>query len=60
MLIQAGAGTGLSIDDAYASVGARIVQRAEDVFAGADMVLKVKEPQPNEIAMLRCGPVLFT
>jgi len=61
VLIQSGAGLGSSIDDdAYASVGAEIVPQAEDVFAGADMVLKVKEPQPNEIAMLRGGQVLFT
>ena len=61
VLIQAGAGEGSSITDgSFAAVGAEIVPHAEDVFAGSDMVLKVKEPQPDEIAMLRSGQILFT
>jgi alanine dehydrogenase len=61
VLIQAGAGDGSSIDDAsYAAQGARIAPDAEAVFAEADMVLKVKEPQPGEVAMLRPGQILFT
>ncbi len=61
VLIQAGGGDGSSIEDAaYAAQGATIVSDAETVFAEADMVLKVKEPQPAEVEMLRPGQVLFT
>ena len=61
VLIQKDAGAGSFIDDeAYSSVGARIVPLAEDVFGGADMLVKVKEPQPNEIAMLEERHLLFT
>jgi len=56
---NAGAGSGFA-DDAYTAVGARIVDTAEEVFATADMIVKVKEPQPNECRMLREGQVLFT
>ncbi len=47
-------------DDLYTAVGAEIVPTAEEVFARADMIVKVKEPQPAETAMLRDGQVLFT
>jgi alanine dehydrogenase len=61
VLIQAGAGEGSAIDDdSYVAQGARIVPDAKAVFAGADLVLKVKEPQPEEVAMLRAGQTLFT
>jgi alanine dehydrogenase len=61
VLIQAGAGEGSAISDAgYESQGARIVPAAEDVFAEAEMVLGVKEPQPGEVAMLRPEQTLFT
>jgi len=61
VVIQSGAGEGSSIDDsAYAAQGARIVPDAADVFAEADMVLKVKEPQPQEVALLRPGQIIFT
>ena len=61
VLIQAGAGDGSSIEDAaYTAQGATIVADAEIVFAEADMVLKVKEPQPAEVEVLRPGQVLFT
>jgi alanine dehydrogenase len=61
VLVQAGAGTGIGVPDAlYQTAGARIVPDAAAVFAQADMVVKVKEPQPEEIAMLRPGQVLFT
>jgi alanine dehydrogenase len=61
VLIQAGAGEGSSIgDDAYRAQGARIVPDAAAVFAEAEMVMKVKEPQPPEVAMLREGQTLFT
>jgi alanine dehydrogenase len=56
---QAGAAIGLS-DDAYRAVGAEIVGGAEEVYSRADMVIKVKEPQPSETKLLREGQVLFT
>ena len=46
--------------DAYANAGARIVSSADDIFRKADMVVKVKEPQPVEIKKLREGQILFT
>jgi alanine dehydrogenase len=59
--IQAGAGIGSSISDAeFTATGARIVDTAQEVFATADMVIKVKEPHTSEIAMLREGQTLFT
>ncbi len=61
VLIETGAGRGAGFDDAdYTSVGAEIAGRAEDVFASADMVVKVKEPQASERSQLRSGQVLFT
>ncbi len=61
LVVQAGAGEGIGADDAaYESAGARIVAEAPEVFAGADMVVKVKEPQPAECRMLRPGQLLFT
>lgn len=61
VVIQAGAGEGSAIDDsAYVDQGASIVPDAETVFAQADMVVKVKEPQSVEIAKLRPGQTLFT
>src|ERR1700756_3729342 len=57
VLIEPGAGTGIGFsDDAYRNAGAEI---AADVFA-AEMIVKVKEPQPQEIARLHRGQVLFT
>jgi alanine dehydrogenase len=56
---NAGSGIGLSDED-YRAAGARIAPDAAAVFAEAEMVVKVKEPQPAEIAMLREGQVLFT
>ena len=61
VLIQAGAGVGAGFEDAdYTAAGAQIVGSAEDVFAAADMIVKVKEPQAVERKMLREGQVLFT
>jgi len=61
VLIQSGAGEGSSIADAdYEAQGARIAPDAPAVFEQAEMVMKVKEPQPPEIAMLRPGQTLFT
>jgi alanine dehydrogenase len=59
VLVQAGAGTGAGIaDDTYASAGAKLVSR-EDAW-GAHLVVKVKEPQPEEFEFLRSDLVLFT
>ncbi len=61
VLVQSGAGEGSSIADAdYAAQGARIVPDAEAVFAEAELVLGVKEPQPSEVRLLRLGQTLFT
>ena len=56
---QAGEGIGAS-DDEYRSVGAEIVEDPKDIFARAEMIVKVKEPQANERAMLSSGQILFT
>ena len=59
--VQAGAGAGIGLgDDAYRAVGAQIVASAAEAFAHGEMVVKVKEPQPAEIAMLREGQILYT
>jgi alanine dehydrogenase len=61
VLIQRGAGEGSAIPDAeYAEQGAEIVGDAAAVFAGSDMIVKVKEPQPEEVAMLEPRHILFT
>ena len=61
VLVETGAGEGSSLpDDAYRSAGAELVADASDVWARAGLVLKVKEPQPEELAHLRPGLVLFT
>jgi len=61
VLIEAGAGEGSAIADAeFTSQGARLAPDAAAVFAEAEMVLKVKEPQPGEVEMLRRGQLLFT
>jgi alanine dehydrogenase len=61
VLVQAGAGAGIGFDDeAYKKAGASIAKSAAEVFAKADMIVKVKEPQANECKMLRKGQVLFT
>ena len=57
MLVQAGAGNGSAIpDDDYVAQGAKIVPDADAVFAGAELIVKVKEPQPVEVARLRAAP----
>jgi len=61
ILVQRGAGEGSAIaDDDYVAQGAKIVDTAEEIFASSDMVLGVKEPQPNEVEMLRPEQTLFT
>jgi alanine dehydrogenase len=56
---SAGIGSGFS-DEQYRQAAARIVDNASNVFAESEMIVKVKEPQPNECKMLRAGQVLFT
>ncbi|HAH09496.1 MAG TPA: alanine dehydrogenase [Alphaproteobacteria bacterium] len=61
VMIETNAGTAIGLsDDMYRHVGASIVPSAADVFEKAEMIVKVKEPQEREIAMLRSGQVLFT
>jgi alanine dehydrogenase len=61
VLVQrtAGSGSGL-LDDDYAACGATLVDSAEEVFAAADMIVKVKEPQPPELSLIRPRQVVFT
>jgi len=61
VVVQRGAGAGAGItDEAYNQVGAQLVDTPDEVFAIAEMVVKVKEPQAAERKMLRAGQVLFT
>jgi alanine dehydrogenase len=61
VLVETGAGNGIGVDDAqYRAAGASIADTAAEVFERADLVVKVKEPQPVECDMLRPGQVLFT
>jgi len=60
VLVQSGAGEGIGAGDAdYEAAGARVVDSGETIWADADLVVKVKEPQPEERAQLRAGQVLF-
>ncbi len=61
VIVESSAGAGIGLpDDAYLAAGARIAPAASDVFESADLVVKVKEPQPAECAALRPGQLLFT
>jgi len=61
VLVQSAAGLGIGVDDAaYEAVGARVLASAADVFAAADLIVKVKEPQLEECKLLRRGQTLFT
>jgi alanine dehydrogenase len=61
VLVERGAGAGSGFPDGdYEAAGARILDTAEEVFASAEMIVKVKEPQAAERAMLREGQLLFT
>jgi alanine dehydrogenase len=61
VLVESGAGIGSGLPDAdYAKQGAELVGTAQEVFARSDMIIKVKEPQPAEVAMLRQGQIVFT
>lgn len=61
VLVQRGAGTAIGLlDNDYTAAGASLCDGADEVFARADMIVKVKEPQPAECAMLRRGQILYT
>jgi alanine dehydrogenase len=61
VIIQTQAGMGIDFsDEDYVEAGATIVGSAAETFASADMIVKVKEPQPSEIAMLEARHTLFT
>jgi len=61
VVVETGAGGGIGFDDAvYRAAGASIAATAADVFASAEMIVKVKEPQPAEYGLLRDGQLLFT
>jgi alanine dehydrogenase len=61
LIVEHHAGVGIGMDDAaYARAGAKVVGTAAEVFGAAEMIVKVKEPQASERAMLRPGQVLFT
>ncbi|WP_175968328.1 alanine dehydrogenase [Burkholderia sp. BCC0322] len=61
VLVQRGAGTAIGLlDSDYTAAGASLCDGADEVFARADMIIKVKEPQPAECAMLRRGQILYT
>ena len=61
VIIERQAGIGSGFDDAlYTAVGATLVDSAEEVFSRSDMIIKVKEPQPQEIRLFRDGLIVFT
>ena len=61
VLVETGCGAGIGADDyAYRAAGADVADTAEEVFARADMIVKVKEPQSNEWVQLREGQLLYT
>ncbi|HVU30002.1 MAG TPA: alanine dehydrogenase [Sphingomicrobium sp.] len=61
VLVETKAGQGIDCpDSAYEKAGAKIVSDAKSVFDSSEMIVKVKEPQPQEIEMLRKGQILFT
>src|SRR3546814_21115079 len=61
VLVETGAGEGIGAHDRfYEEAGAQIVATATEIFAAAEMIVKVKEPQPAERAMLREGQILYT
>jgi len=61
VLVEEGAGLGSGLrEDRYKRAGAQFVSSAADVWRGANMILKVKEPQPSEYGLMQQGQVLFT
>ena len=61
VIVQQGAGVGAGLSDAdYIAAGAKIIETADEIFANADMIVKVKEPLAEERKKLRPGQILFT
>ncbi|MCX7241320.1 MAG: alanine dehydrogenase [Burkholderiales bacterium] len=61
VMVQQNAGTAIGLDDAqYVAAGAQMLASAAEIFERAEMIVKVKEPQPVECAMLRPGQILYT
>jgi alanine dehydrogenase len=61
VLVESGAGLGSALEDErYSAQGARIVTGAQELFAESELIIKVKEPQPPEVAMLQAHHTLFT
>src|SRR5207248_1210869 len=61
VIVQSGAGAGIFTDDAtYEKAGARIVATADEVFSGAQLIVKIKEPQQVEWRRLKKNQILFT
>ena len=61
VFVESGAARGIGVDDAqYEASGAKVLRTAAQVFDVAELIVKVKEPQPEECAMIRPGQVLFT
>ena len=61
VLVETGLGDAIGVsDEQYTAAGGRIAAAAQEMFAQAEMVVKVKEPQPQECRMLRAGQILFT
>jgi len=61
VLVQSGAGAAIGLrDEDYRAAGATLASDAASVFAQAELIIKVKEPQPSELALLRSGQILYT
>ena len=61
VVIEQGAGLGSGLtNEQYEEAGAELVETAQEVFAAADMILKVKEPQTAEFPLIRAGQIIFT
>lgn len=61
VIVQHNAGIAINFpDDAYIASGATVLESAEDIYGRAEMIVKVKEPQPSEYEMIRWGQILFT
>ena len=61
LVVQRDAGTAIGLsDDAYRNAGAEVVETADEVFASAELIVKVKEPQAQECALLRPAQAIFT
>ena len=61
VIVQKGGAVEIGFDDRqYAAAGATLVDKAEELFSRAELIIKVKEPQPEECRMLKKGQTLFT